>query len=43
VIAEAHANPAELERRGLASRRFAEQRFSLRAFGDSFDSVLRSL
>ena len=43
VIAEAHANPTELERRGLASRAFAERRFSLRAFGDSFDSVLRSL
>jgi colanic acid biosynthesis glycosyl transferase WcaI len=43
VVADAHANPAELGRRGLASRRFAERRFSLRAFGDSFDSVLRSL
>jgi colanic acid biosynthesis glycosyl transferase WcaI len=43
VIADAHANPAELKRRGLASRAFAERRFSLRTFGDSFDSVLRSL
>jgi colanic acid biosynthesis glycosyl transferase WcaI len=43
VIAEAHANRAELERRGLASRAFAKRRFSLRAFGDSFDSVLRFL
>ena len=43
VIDEAHANPAELERRGLASRAFAERRFSLPAFGNHFDSVLRSL
>jgi colanic acid biosynthesis glycosyl transferase WcaI len=43
VIAEAHANQVELERRGLASRAFAKRRFSLRAFGDSFDSVLRFL
>jgi colanic acid biosynthesis glycosyl transferase WcaI len=43
VIADAHDNPAELERRGLASRAFAERRFSLPAFGDRFDSVLRSL
>ena len=43
VVVEAHANPAELRRRSLASRAFAERHFSLRAFGDSFDSVLRSL
>jgi glycosyltransferase involved in cell wall biosynthesis len=43
TIAEAHANPAQLKRRGAASRAFAERRFSLEAFGASFDSVLLSL
>lgn len=43
AIAEAHVDPAELRRRAIASRRYAEKHFSPEAFGDSFDALLCSL
>jgi len=43
VIAEAHADQSELERRATASRSYAEEHFSPAAFGDSFDSLLQSM
>jgi glycosyltransferase involved in cell wall biosynthesis len=43
AVAAAYAHPAESQKRGLAARRYAEQHFSLSAFGDRFHELLGGL
>jgi colanic acid biosynthesis glycosyl transferase WcaI len=43
VMSQALDNRAELRSRGEGAHRFAQERFSPRAFGDAFDRVLRGV